>query len=240
MIKKILINSILYLCIASIVIAESREKEWSHSLSLGYNRTKGNSDTELFNTSYAADKKKKKTKIKFGIDVQVGREDKEQSANNYNFYGQYNRRYSKRNYWYLNASYDIDKIADLDSRITIGPGLGRSIFEKERLNMDIEAGLSYISEDYKGVPNEDDTAVRIAENLKYKLSKTASLWQEAEYLGVTDDSDKYLFNAQFGILSSLNGALSIKSFIENKHNSRPASGKKRNDTSFITMIVLNF
>lgn len=223
-----------------LLSAAEGDKAWSHSLSLGYNRTNGNTDTELFSTDYAGEKKKEKSKTKVGANAQIGRDKGAQTANNYGLFGQYNYNFTDKYYWYVKGAYDSDKIADLDRRVTVGPGLGRYLVESEKTTLDFELGLTYISEKFKGVSGEDDLGYRAAQNFSYKFNDTASLWQNAEYVGNSDDSNDYILKAQLGVKSSMTSMLSLKAYIENEHNSQPALGKTKNDTSFVTMLVISF
>lgn len=219
---------------------EEKKATWEQSFSLGLNLTEGNNDTFLFNTKYDASKSKDNSKIVFGLDANFGTENDKQSTNNYGGKGQYNKNISKKMYWLVSSSFKVDKIADLDYRFLIGPGLGRNLIKSKKTQFDIEAGLSYLREKFKTTTADDDIAVRAAQNMNHKLSDTAKVWQSLEYLGTIDDFDDYLLNAELGVETSMTKKVNLKSFIKNSFNNAPAPGKKKNDLSFVTMLTYLF
>jgi len=213
---------------------------WKHSLSLGLNLTKGNSDTEQINTDYKGNINWEKAKASIGLNANFSEENNQKTTENYASFGQFNRYISDRSYWLINGNYEIDKQANLDNRILLGPGFGFSFIKTKTSNLDFEGGLAWQSTKYTGLSEESNTAIRIAESFKTDLSTHAKLWQSIEYLGNAESSSSYIFNGILGIESSVTGALSIKSFINHSYNNSPATGKKKGDTAFTTMLVYSF
>ncbi len=213
---------------------------WERSASLGVNIAKGNNDTQLINAAADAGKVSSDRKITYGLKVNVGEESKVTTTDNYSLNGQYNRNFSARAYWLVQTSLNIDKIADLDRRLLLGPGLGLSVIKSGTDRMDVEAGVAYLSVKYEGAAAENDLAYRLAENYNHKFSKSAKFWQLAEFLGNFDSSDAWIFKGTVGVESSLSGGLSLRSYLEDTYNHLPAAGKKQNDLSIVTMLVYKF
>ncbi|MFC1484939.1 YdiY family protein [bacterium] len=215
--------------------------KWAQSLSLGSNITKGNTDTEQFSMNYKGGKDwDKKAKIMLGFAVNLAMENDVLNTENYSGLIQYNRYISKRFYWLANSSYEIDKMADLNRRFLLGPGLGLSIIKREFTNLDVELGISYLNTQYENKSARETSAFRIAESYKWKITEKSKLWQTAEYITESDNTKAYLFNSEIGISTNIAGNLSIKSFALNKYNNVPDIGKKRNDLQFSTMLVYSF
>jgi putative salt-induced outer membrane protein YdiY len=235
--KKTIYSLIILLMTVSSGYAES---VWSHSFSLGFNIAKGNNDTTQLNTKLNGEKNKDDYKITYGLAANSGEDDDEQITNNYSAEAQYNRQYSAKNYWLVTASLDIDKEADLDRRLYIGPGLGYNVINEKDKSFDIEIGIAYLSTKYDSVAEEDDLGYRIAQNFTKDLSANASLWQKAEFLGNSDDGDAYVFKAEIGVEANLVSGFNVKSYVENTLNNAPAPGKKKNDLAFVTMLVYKF
>jgi putative salt-induced outer membrane protein len=231
---------ILILLFAMTALNLSASQKWEHSLSLGFNKTKGNSETEQLNSDYKGKRKWLKANALFSLYVNSGKENQVETTQNYGADFQYNRYLSERLYWLVNTSYKIDKQADLEGRFLLGPGLGYSFMKNAKSALDFEAGVSYLQTKYDMVASQNDTAVRIAQNYSRKLSDTAKLWQSAEYLASADDTDEYIFDAELGVEAKLAASFNLKTFINNKYTNRPASNKKNNDTAFTTMLVYTF
>jgi putative salt-induced outer membrane protein len=213
---------------------------WKHSFSLGFNMARGNNDTNQLNTKLDGNKKNEKSKLSYGLAANTGDDAGQQITSNYGAKAQYDRNYSERAYWLITASLDIDKIADLDRRLYIGPGLGYNFIKKENVSLDLEAGIAYLSTKYSTFNAQSDLGYRIAESYTRDLSKNASIWQKAEFLGNGDDSDAYVLKGEIGIETSIAGGFNIKSYVENTLNNAPAKGKKKNDFAFVTMLVYKF
>lgn len=215
-------------------------KEWSHSLSLGSNINKGNSDTEQLNINYKNERKSDKTKFNSSFNANVGQENGVQNTENYNAELQYNQYFTKRIYWLVNSKYEIDNIAELDRRVAAGAGAGFSFIKNEKMNLDIENGFAYLNTKYTGQNQRENLTYRASEKYVWKINEKSKFWQNAEYWTNVDDTTEYLFNAEIGVATNVSGNFSIKTFVVNKYNNIPSTDKKRNDTQFQTALVYVF
>lgn len=237
--KKVIL-SLSTLLFSTLYLSAEKVSPWEHSISLGFNLARGNNDSTQFNTSIEGEKNTESHQVSYGLIANVGDDDGEQTTNNYNAEAQYDKNYTKYNYWLVTASLDIDKIAELDSRIYLGPGLGYRFIKTEQSNLDLEGGLAFLRTKYSKLSEDESLAYRIAEKFSHKLSSGAKVWQSAEILGDTDETDSYVIKAQLGVQTSILDGFNLKSYISNTYNNDPATGKEKNDTSFVTMLVYKF
>jgi len=88
--------------------------------------------------------------------------------------GQYDHFMSKKWYAFLTTRAEGSKAPNLTLRWTSGAGLGHQIAETEELALAVEAGVSYVHEDYgttaAGAPTApvDYVAARVANTMKYR------------------------------------------------------------------------
>ncbi len=100
------------------------------------------------------------------------------NAENWTIRARYDRTQTGDWYWGGGASAEQDLFADLDLRATIGPYLGRKFFTESIFELEAEAGLSYVTEDFIS-----------AEDREY-VGSTWDVHMRSDYLG--GDSRIYL------------------------------------------------
>jgi len=221
-------------------LATAADSPWSQSLSLGLNLARGNTDSTSLAGSY--DGKRAYTDASWTLKANGAfAEDKgKKSTDNYGAESKFRRTLSGKIFWYVNGSYESDNIANLDHRITVGPGLGYQFYKSEVTSYDVEAGLGYNREKYQPTPADDSLGFRLAHNFERNLSSSAKAWHNASITGPTDDTDKYVLKAEMGVQSQLAGNLSLKTVLRDTHSNAPVFGNKKNDITLSTFLVYSF
>jgi len=103
---------------------------------------------------------------------------RERNSENWQITAKYDRFQTGDYYWGFAASIEEDRFADLDLRTRIGPYLGRSFFDNTPFLLEVETGVSQISETFGNAENRD------------YFGLTWSVRSESNYLG--KDSRLYL------------------------------------------------
>lgn len=230
-------------CLAGAAAAQTTDKAeaagWDSTVAAGYNLTDGNSSTELLKLSATTEKKVDKNETRLGAEYSYGESDSEKTEDTGKATAKYNRLFTERDYAYGAAEALFDKIADIDYRITVGPGLGHYFIKDETKGLSVEAGPSFVTEEVGG-ETDDYLALRIAERLDWKLTDASKVWESAEYLPDAANFDKYYVNAEVGAEAALNAKLSLRLVAQDKYNSEPAPEKKSNDVSLTSSLVWKF
>lgn len=208
---------------------------WAGSVAIGLSVAAGNSDSIDANIAAVAEKKTPLREYKYQLDAVYGEKDGEQSEENVKGSTIWRRRLGQF-YTYIDSSLLTDNQADIDYRATAGPGLGWRFHETEASLASIEGGFSYIREHSAG-ETTDTPAIRLAEELRHALSAGAQIWETAEYLPDIGDFSRYLINAEAGVESALNHRLSLRTFLKNTYDSRPAPGREPNDLALRVAFV---
>ncbi len=221
---------------------------WKTTVAAGANVTRGNSETMLLNGSVISAFKQDKNEARVGVEANYGETEvtegsgtnatkrTDTNVNNARVFGEYRRLLTLRDYAYGNAELLQDDIADIDYRFMIGPGLGRYFVMNDRQKLSGEAGVAYIKDKVGG--NEDDRmVVRLAERCEFKVSATASVWEQAEYLPSMEDFSQCLVNGEIGAEAAMNASLSLRVVLQDKYNSEPAPGKDENDLTLIASLT---
>lgn len=165
----------------------------------------------------------------------VTEKDSETTAENYEAKGRVDFNVSGPISAYFDASYLRDEIADLDYRITAGPGLSYNFLKNDVNEARIDLGISPMWESLSG-DSEFYTMGRVAEYASHAFEGGAKIWESVEFLQAFEDGDKYLVNAEVGVESPLNDKLSLRLVAQDKYNSLPAEGNEKNDVKVIAAV----
>lgn len=223
--------------VASVVAQD--EVKWDKSASFGVTLTQGNSETMLAAANFQADRKGSENEVSLGATATYGSNDGNVNANYLRGFGQYNRLYNDKLFGYLRVDAIHDDIADLNLRLSIGPGVGYYFIKSDVASLQVEAGASYTFEDQGG--NSDSYAsLRFAERYSRKITETTNFWQSAEFLPQIDDWENFLLLVEIGVESKITDNLSLRAVLQDNYDNQPAPGRKENDLRLITGISHTF
>jgi len=213
---------------------------WESSISAGLTLTRGNSDTLLVSAAAVTEKKGKVNEWGFGADGAYGENSGEKDVDTIHAFGQVNHLFTDKFYVYLRANALHDGVADLQYRLTIGPGVGYYLLKETNTTLALEAGSAYVIE---RLGDEDNTyaTLRLAERFEHKFFEgKARLWQSVEILPQVDDFNNYIVNAEIGIETALSAKLSLQTFLVDNYNNQPAAGRQKNDIKLVSGLKYKF
>ncbi|MEE4278447.1 MAG: DUF481 domain-containing protein [Halieaceae bacterium] len=156
------------------------------------------------------------------------------TAENWSIQGKYDRFQVGDYYWGMAASAEQNRFADLDLRTTIGPYLGRALFESTPFVLEVETGLSHVSEDFKEEGTDRDY-----------LGLTWNLRSESRYFGADsrlyvdhrgvknlDERNALILNTTFGLGFPLLGRLQGATEVVLDYNSGAVAGTEELDQTY--------
>ncbi len=226
-----------------------RERDkWSHSSALGFTLTSGNSETLTFSLAHNSERKDDKSKLTFGLSAaygvqevdNAGQKRNDEFVKNFSFNTQYNRTIYKRLFWYVGQNTEIDRIASLEYRLNVGPGLGYKVIEEEKMTFDVELGVNYIREKYENIDADDKAAGRLGAKFDWNISDSSKLWVKSELLVNLEDADDFRTNSELGVEVKVSKYLNIRSALQHKFTNEPPAGIEENDFIFITSVVFKY
>ena len=225
---------------------EDSAPRWLISIAFGGSLTSGNSDTLGLNLAIGSEKKTERHEFALGAMGSYGETDSETSTETGSLFFNYKRMLGS-SYIFSDSELFHDKIALIQYRFTTALGWGHYVVDNDRTKLGLEVGAAYIREDFEDPPEEDlvdqldaenTVALRVAQTFEHQLSETAKIWQSLEYLPEFSDFDNYLLNATTGIEAAINSTLSLRFSIENRYNSQPPYGSKRNDLVSVAAVAI--
>ena len=212
---------------------------WKSAISAGISLTRGNSQTLLTSAEFLTEKKQLTDEYSLGGGVAYGTQDSKDTVNNYKAFGQWNHLFNQGFYGYLRANYLRDTIADLDYRITIGPGVGYYLIKSTNTSFAMEAGGG---EEFQRLGGKSDSfaTVRLAERFEHKFQNRSRLWQSVEFFPQVDAFDNYVINFEIGLEAPLSKSLSLKVAFNDTYANQPAAGRQKNDSKFVAGVSYKF
>jgi putative salt-induced outer membrane protein YdiY len=212
---------------------------WDLSVALGFNMTRGNTDTQLLNGAFDARQEKDSNVFLFNLNGADGKQSEERTQRFARGQATYQRLLTEQAYLSATASVISDDIADVDYRAVISPSGGYYLVKTEDTKISLETGPAYVFQKQGG--GEDNfLAWRVANNFSWQFSQSAKLFQYAEYLLNTDDSDQSIVVAKAGIEASLTTTLALVFAVEDRFNSAPAEERKKNDVLITSALKVSF
>ena len=227
--------------------AAAPAKPWNTSVALGVNLTTGNSKTLLTQASILSEFKGAENELRLGavgnygeteVTAADGEKQSDVNVQNARAFSEYRRRFGEKNYGYLNAEISHDRIADIDFRLVVGPGLGHSFIKTADVDLGADAGVAYIHDRNGDGSNKDNVALRLAQRYEQKLTATSKLWESIEYLPAFRDFGDYLLNSEIGAEAALNATLNLRVVAQDKFNNRPPDGREKNDLLLIAGVSM--
>jgi putative salt-induced outer membrane protein YdiY len=152
----------------------------------------------------------------------------------------YDRNITKRLFAYGAFSGGYDTLQSLNYRVMPGGGLGFHAIASARTTLDLLGGFGYTRESYyTGLTNNLLTA-SLGDEFAYKLTKSTTFTQNLYYLPSLNDTSIYRVNGNVGIATKLNGWLTANMNFNDRYNSSPVLGNKKNDVLLTTGLGFTF
>lgn len=213
---------------------------WKRDISVGLTLTRGNTESETLDAAFLAEKKTPFDEYQIGLGADYGNLNGKDSVNDYKAFTQWNHLFTDRFYGYLRIDGLRDIIASIDYRVTVGPGAGYYLLKTTNTTLAVEAGTAFESQQLDHQGNEYFDTVRGAERFEHKFNAGVRLWQNVEILPEVDRWDNYTVNFEIGVETALFKTISLKSYLDDNYNNRPANGRLKNDAKIVTALDYKF
>ncbi len=154
---------------------------------------------------------------------------------------QYDLFFQPKWYMYANARGEKDGVADLALRLTTGVGLGYQFVETDDLKFNIEAGPTWVSENYSDdTENLDYIAARVGWNLDWVFYPGVSFFHNGRAYPSLESRYDQLVETRTGFRYKIFGSFFGESKVLWVWDSTPADGKERQDLSVILGLGYGF
>jgi len=214
--------------------------QWTGAVIVNGLITQGNSESQSLGASANAVRRSEIDRITLGGAYYYGRQKSkdtgewETSVNNWFILGKYDYFLTKHFYLYAAARVEQDHVADLDLRVTAGPGVGYQWFETPTFNLNTEAGVAWVYEKYANQPSENHAALRLAYHVDWTPHEALKLFHNLEYLPrFTEPFVDYNLNLDAGLRATVIANFFAEFKFEFKYDSTPAIGARKEDLRYL-------
>jgi putative salt-induced outer membrane protein YdiY len=175
--------------------------------------------------------------------------DSRTSAQNYGAFGQYNRLVLEdRGYVLGHVDARVDRIANVDYRLTLSPGAGYYLVKEKDLELSTEAGPAVVFEKFKGSTENSYITLRLAEKLRWNINERSRIFQGLEVQPKVDDFSNYVANFSLKAETDITKSLALSATIQDTYRSDPAPVpgttpivlRKRNDIQLLAGVTYKF
>ena len=215
---------------------------WSGGGNFGLALARGNSETT--NLALGFDAKRKTEKDAWIVNAaSIYSTDAHLStttANSFQGLIRYDRNFTKRVFAYGVFAGGYDELQDLNYRLMPGGGLGFHAIATEKTTLDLLGGLGYTRESYSTGLTRNLLTLTLGDEFSYKLSARTTIVQNLYYLPSLNDTSNYRITGNFGIATKLNGWMTANLLFNDRYNSQPVLGNKKNDVLFTTGLGFTF
>lgn len=217
------------------------EFKWTGHVNLGASKTSGNTENEAYSLDAEAQGRGEKDRITLSAEYNQESSRGVDTADNAKLAAQYDRFLSKRWFLYVQGSAERDDFEDLRLRTTIGVGGGYQIIDTDLTHLSIEAGPSYVNEDFETATDQNFASGRWA--LKFDtfiFDKFAQLFHQHEGLVSLERTSDLLIRSKQGIRIPLRKNLNLTAQANVDWDNEPAPGNKQTDTKYILSVGYNW
>lgn len=204
---------------------------WSGNLNLGGTFNNGNSDNR--NMQFNGESIARGLNNRYTVQgYYYWTEDSgEQTQNDARVRGQYDHFFDKKWFGYVNTIQEKDRFRDIKLRSTYGVGSGYQLFEGEKLNLSLEGGLSWITQDYYEENDENHAALRWAVNYnQFLFDSFVQVFHRHEVMYAPRTPSQILFYSSTGLRFPLLLGLSATTQLDYNYDSRPVDNQRKGDT----------
>jgi len=218
-------------------------KDWKGGVAIGLNGSEGNSQNLNIHAGANAQRKTEKYDTKLSLAYLRASDDNEVTKNRFEANAQNDWIFSKGSPWryFLKGAYEYDDFQDWQHRLTITNGFGYAFIENERTTLVGRAGVG-VRRDFGGEDNRWHPEGLLGGDLSHKLTERQQLTASVEFYSDFLELSDFRVKSKLGweILVDPATKMSLKIGIEDRYDSDPGGGKKRNDLDYFALLVWSF
>ena len=215
-------------------------QEWGAHLDLSLSLAEGNSTTQAFNVLLELDYQDDLNAHL--VTALLAREEGEELLTRDQLdidYG-YKRFLNERWFGAGNAEYFQDTLKEIDSRITLGAGVGVQFIDNSIQNLASDLGISAVREVIGG-DSKVEPALRLGVDYqRFVLAKTIELFHRQSILQLLGDEKSQVFSSSTGIRYAYNDRIDTNFRIDLAYESDPPPGNEKTDTTYSLGVGIKF
>lgn len=215
---------------------------WTGSVALGFNGAEGNTERFAFRAVANARRTVEAHDTTFSLLYAYAQDNGNDSESRFEA--------NARNDWLFKDSrwrifaigrYEFDNFQDWDHRISFFAGPAYEFIKNDTTFLLGRVGAG-VTREFGGEDNTWTPEGLIGADFEHAFTERQKLTATAEFFPALDDFDDYRFEirAAYEIVVDPSNGLTLRLGAENRYDSTPGSGFKRNDISYFALLAWNF
>lgn len=210
---------------------------WKGEVELGGSRSTGNSNILTIYGAVSADREGLKWQHSLKARVDYQRSNGETKADRYRLAWQPSYKINDKIFVYGLSQYERDRFLGYASRYTASSGVGFTLISNANTKLNVQGGPALRYTDAIGSPNETSAAARASMSLRWKITPTLNLSQDAAlYLERGDTNAQSSTSLDTRLIGQLKARFSYDVLYEH----REFTGKEPLDTVSRATLVYSF
>ena len=205
---------------------------YTGSLAAGYTQTDGNTETMAANASARFVARSKRQRFTLKGKFNYGETDRIMTSRNAAGSFKYDFFVTKRLYAYAHSLFERDDFSDLRLRSTLGAGLGYQILDTDRTAFSLEAGPSYVNDDFETAPDDNYMAGRWGADFNFKIiPDRIRFFHSHEGYYSFEDKSVYI-TSETGLRMTIVDNFFAHAGVDYSYDSDPLEGNERYDVTY--------
>lgn len=217
----------------------TKDHGWKSKVHFGASLADGNSNSTYITAGFTLDKKRGQNEYLAKFSYAYGEDNDQTSKDEILALASWKRTGSHDFYTGVRADFRKDNLADINYRFGVTALQGYNLIKKEKCWLTPEIGIGFSSQEINGEQNEFIN-LYAGVHSEFKFNEKTRLYQNLSMFTPLEDIDRYWIYGEIGIETLLTDRVSLKLYIQNQYEARPATGREHNDFRFITSLEYKF
>lgn len=217
-------------------IAAARERvTLSGIANVGVDRRRGNSSTDSYHVDAELVARTPLNRYTASFELNQQRAESVKFQDNAAALIKYDHFLREKVYLFNSASFERDPFQDLNLRSALAAGLGYQFFETERRLLSLEAGPTYVDEDFMNTADQQFFGLRWAANYEQELfaEDTLRFFHFQEGLLGLEDTDDLIIRTRTGLRVGVTEKLRATAQYNVDWDNSPAPGNVKVDEAYL-------
>ncbi len=214
--------------------------EWSSRADLSAILSHGNSDTESINALITSLYSRGNVEHFFSLLVSQEEAEEVTTKDQLDFDYLYKRFLSEKWYAAGNAEYFKDELKGIDSRISLGAGMGYQFWANDVSAFSMDLGVSAVYEDLD-TGSESNPAVRWGLNYnRWLMKERLEFFHNQSVLFIPDSDRGEVIQSSTGLRYALNAHIDAAARVDLNHETEPTPPNSKSDVTWVLGVGIKF
>jgi len=223
---------------------DTMETIWDRKISIGYNRSSGNTKDSQLSTSLSANRKRERVdEITLKGEAYYSSSNSKMDAQKWFVAGRYAFSFGKSRGWYnfYKLEIDHDRFANIDHRSMPTVGFGYWFCDSQEFKFMVEAAVGLERTDYRNETSDSEEAILATRAFfEGRVFGDSKISQDLYIYPILEDLSAYRLHSETVFTAPIADGLFLKTSLLDDYNSTPAVNTEKNDLRLITSIEYSF